>query len=371
MHPFDCGQCVKELEQAFRMFSLPKPVGQTWIEREGIRFGAQPDERGPIGGGAGYRGLVSRGDYCVRTVDQLLDALGKAKAGEIIFIEGTAELDFTTRVHIESLVIEVPAGVTLAGDRGRNGSRGALLRSDAFATAPLIRAGGEHVRITGIRLRGPNPKRDLEHHRRAFEEGRGRDYYYRFPISDGIRTAHSNLEVDNCELAGWSHAAIFLQKGRGHHLHHNYIHHNQYQGLGYGICHDGAESRVERNLFDFNRHSIAGTGCPGTSYEAGHNVELGDSLSHCFDMHGGRDRKDGTDIAGTMIHIHHNTFRAPQTPIVIRGTPEQFCEVEYNWFPNHRRDGKGENGPAVIGERRLIVQDNQFALLPSDDVGQA
>ena len=133
---------------------------------------------------------------------------------------------------------------------------------------------------------------------------------------------------------------------------------------GTGICHDGAESCIERNLFDFNRHSIAGTGCPGTGYEAAHNVELGDSLSHCFDMHGGRDRRDGTDIAGTWFRIHHNTFRAVQTPIVIRGTPEREGVVEYNWFPNHEQEGKGTNGPAVIGGDRLVVRNNLFLFPP-------
>jgi hypothetical protein len=92
---------------------------------------------------------------------------------------------------------------------------------------------------------------------------------------------------------------------------------------------------IEYNLFNWNRHSIAGTGRPGNSYVARHNVELGVSLSHCFDMHGGRDRKDGTNIAGTSIEIYNNTFRAQQTPVVIRGVPEDKCVVHHNWFPRH------------------------------------
>ena len=52
-------------------------------------------------------------------------------------------------------------------------------------------------------------------------------------------------------------------------------------------------------------------------------------------MHGGRDRKDGTDIAGTSIEIGNNTFRAPQTPVVIRGVPQKQCVVHHNWFPKH------------------------------------
>ena len=112
---------------------------------------------------------------------------------------------------------------------------------------------------------------------------------------------------------------------------------------------------IEYNLFDWNRHSIAGTGRPGCSYIARHNVELGTSLSHCFDMHGGRDRKDGTDIAGTVIEIHNNTFRAPQTPVVIRGVPQDKCEVHHNWFPKH-----GDAKRAVRAGARTRVFDNLY-----------
>jgi hypothetical protein len=105
--------------------------------------------------------------------------------------------------------------------------------------------------------------------------------------------------------------------------------------LGYGVCLNEASSLIDHNVFDWNRHSIAGTGRPGCRYIARHNLECGVSLSHCFDMHGGRDRKDGTDIAGTAIEIYDNTFRAPTTPVVIRGIPQEKCEVHHNWFPKH------------------------------------
>lgn len=309
--------------------------GATWVEVAGEVYGARPDERGPIGGGAGYAASVTEGHHTARTLDQLLAALAKVRKGEVVFIPGTAEIDCTERVHIERLVLEVPAGVTLASDRGRGGSPGAIVLSDTFATRPLIRALGPGVRVTGLRVRGPDPKRRMEHHRRSFADGRGREYYYKFPVSDGIETEHDGLEVDNCEISAFSHAGVYLRKGKDHHIHHNFIHHCQYNGLGYGVCHDTAFSLIELNLFDWNRHSIAGTGRPGSGYEARNNVELGTSLSHCFDMHGGRDRGDGTNIAGTWLKVHHNTFRAPQTPLVIRGLPSEGADVHHNWFTRH------------------------------------
>jgi len=332
----------------------------TWIEINGAVYGAKPDERGPVGGGDGYANAMTKGDYSVKDLDALLEALSKAKAGQVVFIPGETEIDLTARIYIEQLVLEVPEGVTLAGNRGHNGSKGAQLTSDALKTPTMIRAAGPDVRITGLRVRGPNAKRYLDHHRRSFRAGGGgHEYYYKLPTSDGIRSDHPRLEVDNCEISGFSHAGVYLLKGAEHHIHHNFIHHCQYNGLGYGVCHNGSRSLIEHNLFDWNRHSIQGTGRPGEGYVARHNVELGVSLSHCFDMHGGRDRKDGTDIAGTSIEVYNNTFRAPQTPVVIRGVPEEKCDVYHNWFVKH-----GEAGHAVVSSEKTNVFDNAYGEKP-------
>ena len=140
-----------------------------------------------------------------------------------------------------------------------------------------------------------------------------------------------------------------------HHIHHSYIHHCQYNGLGYGIVHSTAFSLIECNLFDWNRHSIAGTGRTPSGYIARNNIELGTSLSHCFDMHGGRDRGDGTDIAGTRIEIYNNTFRAPQRAVAIRGVPDDICDVHHNWFVTHATPGA-----AVRAADRTTVHDNVY-----------
>ena len=333
----------------------------TWVEIDNNVYGAKPDKRGPIGGRTDYANIIVKGDYIVKDLDELLEALSKAKAGQIVFIPADTVIDLTARIYIEEIVLDVPKGVTLAGDRGHGDSEGALLTSDALKTPVMIRASGPDVRITGLRIHGPNPKRYLEHHRRSFGEGgEGHKYYYKLPTSNGITTNFPRLEVDNCEISGFSHAGIYLMTAEGHHIHHNYIHHCQYQGLGYGICHNTASSLIEHNLFNWNRHSIAGTGRPGNSYVARHNVELGISLSHCFDMHGGRDRKDGTDIAGTSIEIYNNTFRATQTPVVIRGVPQDKCEVYHNWFIKH-----SEALQAVRSFGKTKVFDNVYTNEPN------
>lgn len=224
----------------------------------------------------------------------------------------------------------------------------------------MIRARGPNVRVTGLRIRGPNPKRYLDHHRRSFGKGGGgHEYYYKFPNSRGITTKHSRLTVDNCEISAFAHAGIYLMNGEGHHIHHNFIHHCQYNGLGYGVSHNTASSLIEYNLFNWNRHSIAGTGRTGCSYIARHNVENGVSLSHCFDMHDGRDRKDGTNIAGTSIDIYRNTFKAPQTAVVIRGVPQQKCEIHHNWFLKHSSAAE-----AVRASAKTKVENNVYCDKP-------
>lgn len=338
----------------------------TSVTVDGRRFGATADEAGPIGGGKGYRRVVTEGTYTVRDLDGLVDALARAKAGEVVFIPGNVTIDCTARVLIEGLVLEVPAGVTLASDRGAGDSKGALVFSDTLKTRPLIRTKGSGVRVTGLRLRGPDPERRLDHHRRAYRGTRKRDpdYYYSLPTSDGIDTSHGKLEVDNCEMAGWSHAAVFLRRGEGHHVHHCFLHHNQRQGLGYGVCLDIAVTLIERNLFDWNRHSIAGTGRPGSGYEARHNVERGTSLSHLFDMHGGRDRKDGTNVAGTWMKVEHNAFLCTRTAVVIRGEPEREVMIAGNWFV-HAGPGR-----AIRGGKRTRAGANAYGREPRVRTGR-
>ncbi|GAH41572.1 unnamed protein product [marine sediment metagenome] len=305
----------------------PKPAA------EDETFGAETNPTGnPIGGGKGYRRLVSQSDYQVKSAEELLAALKQAKAGQVVYVDDKAEIDLTGGQKIV-----IPGGVTIASGRGRGNSQGALLYSNELATSPLFLAGGDKVRVTGLRLRGPDQKRRTEQMRKLHKEGR----YYSIPNSDGIISMHPNLEVDNCELWGWSHAAVFLKRGASEaHIHHNYIHHNQRSGLGYGVCLDQSDALIEANLFDWCRHHIAGTGRPGTSYEARYNLVLENANGHSFDMHGGRDRKDGTDIAGDVIKIHHNTFKATGVrAIVIRGRPTQSAEIHHNWFmhPDPRR----------------------------------
>lgn len=289
-------------------------------------FGADANATGnPIGGGDGYAHPVTAYDFLVKTREELLSALALAGVGQVVYVDDSAEIDLTGLQNIA-----VRGSLTLASGRGRDGSKGARLFSTQIETFPLFLVTGPDVRITGLRIQGPDSLRRTEQMKQLLAEGR----YYSIPNSRGIQTEHPRLEVDNCELWGWSHAAIFLRAGStDNHIHHNDIHHNQRHGLGYGVVLDRSNALIEANRFDWCRHHIAGTGRPGTGYEARYNLVLENANSHSFDMHGGRDREDGTDVAGDLILIHHNTFYATGVEaVVIRGIPREGAEIYNNWF---------------------------------------
>jgi hypothetical protein len=333
----------------------PKAIGDE------ERFGADVNPTGdPIGGSKGYRHLVNQGDYQVETAEELLTALKQAKAEQVVYVCDKAEIDLTGKQEIV-----IPGGVTLASGRGRENSQGALIHSSKLATSPLFLTGGENVRITGLRLRGPDPKRRMEQMRHLHKEGQ----YYSIPNSDGIISTHAHLKVDNCELWGWSYAAVFLERGAlKAQIHHNYIHHNQRSGLGYGVCLDQVDALIEANLFDWCHHHIAGTGRPGTIYEARYNLVLENANGRSFDMRGGKDRKDDTDIAGDLIQIHHNTFQATGVrAIVIWGRPIQNADIHHNWFlhPNPQKAVLQTNATGNMNVRR-----NQFTMVRTLSTGE-
>ena len=65
------------------------------------------------------------------------------------------------------------------------------------------------------------------------------------------------------------------------------------------------------------------------------------------------------DIAGTVIEIRNNTFRAPQMPVAIRGVPQERCDVHHNWFLKHDVPER-----AVRASARTNVFDNVYGPTP-------
>ncbi|MFZ2643370.1 MAG: hypothetical protein WA117_20435 [Verrucomicrobiia bacterium] len=264
----------------------------------------------PVGGGAGYRNIFSKGDFTVTAVGELIAALKQARPGQVIYVPDSVTMDLT-----DAGALRLPAGVTLAGSRGRNGSAGALLISK-HPSSMMFATGGDRVRVTGLRFEGAYGGAE------------------RVSISShffGI--LHYACEVDNCEIYNFNLSGVSVGPGAlKTSIHHNSMHHIQLGGYGYAVSNGGSDTRIIANRLDFGRHVIASSGSPGCGYEAAYNWVGPNATSHQFDMHGGRDRGDGTDIAGDWLHIHHNTFEGTVRHVVIRGVPSQRAEIHHNWF---------------------------------------
>ncbi len=315
-------------------------AGEANLEGGAESFGAEHNPTGnPIGGGEGYADGLKSGDRSVRSYGELARALEEAVAGDVVFVPGDAEIDMGGRQGLA-----IPEAVTLAGDRGADGSAGGLIYSYALDTPFLVKTAGDRVRVTGLRLRGPYPHRDRAAH-----------------SSYGIITTHFVLEIDNCEISGFSVAATRFDAGasRGY-VHHNFIHHNQKGGLGYGVSINGAAVLIEANLFDWCRHHIASSGSPGSAYEARYNICLEHANGHLFDMHGGQDRGDATDISGDWMDIHHNTFIAQDVrSVVIRGAPSQDARIHHNRCLSALPDNVVRAGGNTRVFRNLLGPDGQ------------
>jgi hypothetical protein len=283
----------------------------------------------PIGGGEGYGDWANAQAQPVSTAAELVDQLATATDGTIVYVDDDAVIELDDHWNIE-----IPPGVTLASGRGRNGSLGALLYTNTRAKRNLFHVDGPGSRITGLRLRGPDTNID--------PGNCGGDDATAIRI-DGVAGSSTSIAVDNNEMWGWPHGPVWVSDTNGAYVHHNHIHHNRREmnrpecghgyGLGYGIRVDVGDALIEANLFDHNRHDIASNGEPGAIYEARYNLVLNGAVQHSFDVHGGEDRGDDTDIAGSWFNVHHNTFLQSGKPAFnIRGVPLLGAAVWSNEF---------------------------------------
>lgn len=161
-----------------------------------------------------------------------------------------------------------------------------------------------------------------------------------FPaVTTGIAIKNKNgLNIEKCEIAGWSYGGIYIFNSVNNIARGNYIHHNRRSGLGYGIVlHNESFTptnvQISCNYFEYNRHDIAGSGNEGLSYEAAYNIVGPEGVEgqHRFDMHG----KNGNleTVAGTKILIHNNNFLSENSiAIRISGIPEEGAWIYSNNF---------------------------------------
>lgn len=235
-------------------------------------------------------------------------------------------------------------------------------------------------RITGLRLRG-GASTD------PFDNMGDED-------SNGVLIEKPKVEISFNEMYLWRGTAVQVldcddcanprnlitqDNGNTVRVHDNYIHHDQHptgeigggHGAGYGVAvNHGAYVLVDRNVFDYNRHSMTAGGQDGTGYRFYRNLILPHggvnshvSTTHAIDVHGsnaGDSYESGR--AGEYFDVEYNTvWNVHDNAIKLRGTPTKAMEVHNNVFAHcglFTASLTCNTGPAIQVNERGMSESN-------------
>ena len=205
----------------------------------------------------------------------------------------------------------IPAGLTIRGDR-RGAHAGPLLSAPNLnqvsfsASDPgVLTINGSYVRVTGLRMQGPN---------------RGTDENLPYATAISVQDQFISI-IDHNEMFDWTAAAVYVgsdttkdasdpRTSRPNNVRvvRNFIHHNNKWGNGYGVVTYDGYPYVEGNTFISNRHAISASHSSFTAYRAWFNLVLssapdysdrytfGHHYQQDFDVHG--TYQDGCDQCG-------------------------------------------------------------------------
>jgi hypothetical protein len=278
-------------------------------------YGAAANNTGsPIGGGLYYKDIKTYGNITVsaQTRTALQNALNSARSGDIVYIPPNFVIPINGSITI-------PAGVTLASNRGYGTSQGARLTNNSVGSSSgagdgtyyTIAGLGPGVRVTGLRLSGIGPTT---------------------AGAMGVELRGQRSEVDNCEIYNFGYCGVrpwFPAGSVGYSsttpatwIHHNYIYHCRRDGTGYGVLagyHEG-NHLIEANRFNYCRHHVSGHSGTATNnyrqsgFEARFNIfmpytgKYGDTVE--FHSPGGNPGTGGflPGVLGGTMDVHHNDF---------------------------------------------------------------
>ncbi len=275
--------------------------------------------------------------------------------------------------------LQIPAGVTIRGNR-RGTSLGPEIFTDSGFAGSLLDVAGSDVRITGVRLRGPNTSRDTAE--AAHADSRG--------IEDAADDTFVRVVIDHNDVSDWVDAAVqiknFLNSGSpdcdpgdngdpqlrtsNAHVARNFIHHNLVQNNGYGVnSNAGGFPFIEGNMFLENRHAIASTHSTShTGYRAWSNLVMPEVeiysdfgflfYEHDFDVHGLGDNGFG-GRGGDYFDIFQNTF------LGTRPFPLLHRNFELRGIPCRRVDFHN-NVSLQKKDEALDIKLSNFSLLGGD-----
>jgi hypothetical protein len=237
------------------------------------------------------------------------------------------EVDPNVSIDLSNHYLLIPGGVTIRSNR-RGLLQGPKLWTSNTPNGTMLEIGGNDVRITGLRLEGPNTKRDTESSLSGSRAILVRDNIYLRSIID-----HNDISDwitngvgvwggdDTSKLCPTGFSQDPRSRPNNVRVARNFIHDNLKLDEGYGVeAHSGGFPLIEGNMFVNNRHAIAsaGEGAAQRGYRAWYNLVLSDAplqhdLFHTqdFDMHGSGDGGFG-GIAGEYMDIARNTFLGTQ-----------------------------------------------------------
>lgn len=285
------------------------------------------------------------------TADELRDELCSGRPGTIVVprdvrwkvtgpcprAEDRLDDSYSRAVPNQDRAIPIRSNVQLIGERGFLHSRPTLYTDDLSIKHSVFAVVGNDVVIRGVHFDGPQP--GANHRKRP-------PYVSAIAVVENAeaRTGRRILIADN-EFDEWSNAGVNPIGFHGNvprkdfepgwaylrpsdaglvRIEGNYMHHNARDGGGYGVSvSGGAYAHIEGNVFDYNRHAVAGSGRAHSGYVARFNYVLqGGYMQHAnnapdyynqhFDVHGEEPSGYG-GYAGVRFEIDHNTFRGEQT----------------------------------------------------------
>lgn len=298
-------------------------------------------------------------------------------------------------VNTSTGVIHIPDGVTFESDRSAS-RRGGLLYMSSEVEQPnsshpkSMLEPGDHTRVSGLRLKGY-----------------GADQQAASP-GLGVSILSPHVLVNNNEISFWPvggvgvgpvayvarpsgdpEAWIFRQAPQIH-ITNNFIHDNVDCMLGYGIVVGGdSYALIDRNVFDYNKHDVAGDGTRRSGYIAKLNFSLTDSFKACgksygghYDMHGtgGGSEHVGGD-AGRYIEVRANAIRGDQRyqflgrnrrpAFDLRGTPTDKAIFSGNVTEAPLDKAlaiSGADGSGLVRRGKLLVHGNKFSVNTSGEL---
>ena len=344
--------------------------------------------------------------------------MGALQSGNVKIELCNVELDLTGK----SLKIEDDTWLVALGDCARGPTRPGpriFVTDHRTQSKPLFEIRGDRVRVSGFRLEGPSPEAIYQSDDRLerailISPYDGVDETQPDGTVECVPKPILNVEVSNMDIFHWSGAAIDVrdsskcgERGRlgrtnvgAIHIFDNFIHNNRHgDGNGYGVeVGSGAYALIERNVFDLNRHAIAGGSREGndfSGYTLRENLILSEGGRHCsghwywpfcwqthqVDMHGDKNGyffglfySHCCGTAGETILIERNTILYDKgNAIKIRGNPVDKAVADSNVFQHPEKDAiaqNGEPGITINNPTNPIIKINiVFGAKPMEQLG--